>query len=114
MKKILFIIPTMEFGGAERVLSNILIHLNKSDYTPTLLLFNKKGYYLNLLPKDLSIIDLNCSHTKNPLNFFIRIFKLKQHLHSNKYDYVLSFTSISNLTVLITKLISKNTFIKNN
>lgn len=57
MKKILFIMNDLECGGAQKALISLLDNINYRKYDVDLLLFNKKGIYLNDLPKDVNILD---------------------------------------------------------
>ncbi len=43
--KIAFFLPTLEVGGAERITINLLKNFNKSDFTLSLVLGEKKGYF---------------------------------------------------------------------
>jgi len=61
---ILFIIPSFRGGGSERVILNILTHINKKTFKPTLALLQKEGPYLSDLPDDIDIIDLKCSRIR--------------------------------------------------
>ncbi|WP_421273025.1 glycosyltransferase [Aeromonas taiwanensis] len=49
-KKVLFLMETLEGGGAEKVLVNILNHLDEAKYEITLLLLRYEGVYLSTLP----------------------------------------------------------------
>lgn len=64
MKTILFILPDLSQGGAERVITTIINHLDRKKYTPKLILFEKKGFYLSYLKDDVEIIELNVSRIR--------------------------------------------------
>lgn len=57
MKKVrlLFVLPTLKGGGAERVVCNLMNGLNKDIFEINLFLFNKKGVYWNLIDKKINI-----------------------------------------------------------
>lgn len=57
MKKVrlLFVLPTLKGGGAERVVCNLMNGLNKDIFEINLFLFNKKGVYWNLIDKEINI-----------------------------------------------------------
>lgn len=57
-KKIFFLLPGLTFGGAERVIFTLCNYLNREDFQPYLVLFNKEGMPLELLKDDVQIIDL--------------------------------------------------------
>lgn len=59
MKKVLFISPSLVGAGAERVLCNILNNLDRSRFDVTLLLVLKAdNKFLDILAKDIKVIDL--------------------------------------------------------
>lgn len=57
MKKVrlLFVLPTLKGGGAERVVCNLMNGLNKDIFEINLFLFNEKGVYWNLIDKEINI-----------------------------------------------------------
>ncbi len=77
--KIVFIIPTLGMGGAERVIVNLLRHLNRSKFEPVLIVLNfKDSVYLEDLPPDLMRFDLKCNRARYALPKIIRLlWKLK-------------------------------------
>lgn len=56
MKKILFVIPTLRDGGAERSLVNLLTELPPEKYDIDLLLFKMQGTFLSQIPQNVHII----------------------------------------------------------
>ena len=65
-KKILFIMPSLSGGGAEKVLIDILKHFDYASYEVTLFLEFKEGTYLNDLPNEVRLLAL---HPKNTIWF---------------------------------------------
>lgn len=57
MKKILFVIHALEYGGAERSLVNLLNELPQDKYAVDLLLFQRKGDFLAQLPTWVHVLD---------------------------------------------------------
>ena len=57
MKKILFVIHALEYGGAERSLVNLLNELPQDKYAVDLLLFQRKGDFLAQLPPWVHVLD---------------------------------------------------------
>lgn len=57
MKKILFVIYSMGYGGAEKSLVNLLNELPGNTYEVDLLLFQKKGDFLMQLPSWVRVLD---------------------------------------------------------
>lgn len=56
-------IPSMREGGAERVTLTLAVALARSDVSVDLVLAKAEGAYLDEIPVELPIIDLNRSHT---------------------------------------------------
>ena len=58
MKKMLFVMPTISCGGAEKALVELLKNINYSEYQVDLLLFRKDDmHYLNEIPSKVNILD---------------------------------------------------------
>lgn len=55
-KKLLFIIPNLNSGGAEKALLSLLQTLDFDAYEVDLLLFKKEGIFLNQLPKEVHLL----------------------------------------------------------
>lgn len=69
-KNILFIIPSLSAGGGEKSLINLLEQIDYSKYNVDLFILNKRGLFLDFVPKEVSILD-------TPRN--LEIFKLSIH-----------------------------------
>lgn len=74
MKKILFFLPNLAGGGAERVAVNIIRQLDKVDFSISLVLVNRSGKYLDLIPEHVKVYDLESKKT------ILSIFKLRRLL----------------------------------
>ena len=57
MKKLLFVMHSMGYGGAEKSLVNLLNELPENTYEVDLLLFQRKGDLLNQLPSEVNVLD---------------------------------------------------------
>lgn len=57
MKKILFVIPALGGGGAERSLVNLLNEMPSNMYEIDLLLFKKVGMFLSQVPEYVNVLD---------------------------------------------------------
>jgi len=57
MKKLLFVIYSMGYGGAEKSLANLMNELPENIYEVDLLLFQKKGDFLTQLPSWVNVLD---------------------------------------------------------
>ncbi len=106
-KKIIFIIPSMSGGGAERVFTILLKYIDKSKFSPILILLKKEGKYLEDIPKNIEVIDLNVTRTR------YAFFKIIKTIYNIKPDIVFSTLGQLNLLIAIIRpLFSKNiTFI---
>jgi len=82
--KILFFLPNLNGGGAEKVTVNILRKLNKDKYDLHLVLTEKKGQYLDLIPNYVQIHDLKVSKT------VFSILKLRHKILEIRPDIVFS------------------------
>ena len=58
MKKILFVMPSLDSGGAERSLVNLLNIIDLKKYKIDLLLFKKEGLFLKQVPKEVNVLDV--------------------------------------------------------
>lgn len=57
MRKVLFVIYSMKYGGAEKSLVNLLQELPEDKYEVDVLLFQKKGDFLLNMPKWVNVLD---------------------------------------------------------
>jgi glycosyltransferase involved in cell wall biosynthesis len=96
--KILFIVPSMRGGGAERVMITLLNHLDRSRFDPILALVKKEGSLLDKLPSDLPIIDLNARNARYAI---IKIIRLAWSI---KPDVVFSTLGYLNLLIALIKI----------
>lgn len=69
MKKIsiIFILPDLNAGGAERIVTTIANHLPREKFEPKILLLRKEGAYLDILQNDVAIIDIKTERIRNSL-----------------------------------------------
>ncbi|QGQ47217.1 glycosyltransferase [Metabacillus sediminilitoris] len=58
MRKILFVIDSLNSGGAEKSLISLLSMLDFKKYEVDLLMFSQEGLYLPLLPKKVNVLDV--------------------------------------------------------
>ena len=92
-KRILFFLPFMNGGGAERVILTLLTHLSRDKYEPILVMMKNEGRYLSLIPKDIEVIDLKASQAR------YAIFKIIKIIREKKPDTV--FTTLAYLNLII-------------
>ena len=56
MRKILFVIPSMRIGGAEKSLVNLLNLIDLNEYDVNLLMFKPEGDLLQQIPSGIHIL----------------------------------------------------------
>lgn len=81
-KKIFFLLPGLTFGGAERVIFTLCNYLNREDFQPYLVLFNKEGMPLELLNENVQVIDLKVDRIR------FAIFKVLSLIRKEKPNIV--------------------------
>lgn len=106
MKKILFFIPTLGEGGAERVLVNLVNNLDTSKYEITVFTLFNDGIYRNELKKNIFYKYYFKRSFRGNIHFFKilnprLLFKI---MISDKYDIIISY-----LEGPTTRIISGNT-----
>ncbi|WAT23985.1 glycosyltransferase [Aerococcus urinaeequi] len=104
MKKVVFLMPQLGGGGAERVVSNIISHLNYEKYEIYLILVHNQGDYLDKLPNEVKKIVLKASQTRYVY------FELIKTLRIISPDIVLSTLRGLSLLLLMAKpFLKRNT-----
>lgn len=78
-KKILFVIDSLHSGGAEKSLVSLLSLLDYSKFEVYLLLFNKSGLYLPLVPKQINILEVP-SYFNGCQSIKMKLAKLKNSI----------------------------------
>ncbi len=96
--KIMFIMPSLSGGGAERVMLSLLKHINREKFDPILVLMKKDGRFLDSLPDGIRVIDLNSSSAR------YAIFKIAKSIRATKPDIVFSTLGYLNLLIAIIRV----------
>lgn len=105
-KSIIFILPDLETGGAERIVTTIANHLPRDRFSPSILLLRKEGAYLDLLKPDVEIIDIQTPRIRNSLKPILLEIKRR------KPDIVFSgFGEVNAYLSLFIRLFPKTKFI---
>jgi glycosyltransferase involved in cell wall biosynthesis len=108
-RSLLFIVPSLNGGGAERTLINLLQKIDYSNYKIDLISILNKGPYLKQIPSDVRLYTaLNNEFFYKFLSFLHRKFKLPivfkyflpKSLQNKKYDIAISYLD-SNFTDLL-------------
>lgn len=108
MKKIsiLFILPDLETGGAERIVTTIANNLPRETFEPKILLLRKEGGYLEFLKDDVEIIDIKTSRIRHSLK------PILNEIRKRKPDIVFSgFGEVNAYLALFIKFFPKTKFI---
>jgi len=100
-KRIIFFLPNLHGGGAERVAVNMLRILDTELFDIHLVLVKKSGEYLDLLPNYIKVHDLKASKT------LFSIFKLKSKIDEIKPDIVYSSLLMANIVLYLSLLFCK-------
>lgn len=105
--RVLFVISTLQFGGAERVLS-ILASRFAEDHEVCVLRFDDKKPFYDLNPKiKLESLNLGVSDygmIGNLKKRFGKIFAIRKAIKKGNFDLVISFMDSTNLLVLLAHL----------
>ena len=90
MKKIFFVIPTLQGGGAEKVISKLVLNLDKKKYKISVVVFDlSKQIYLK--QKNINIFHLGNKKITLGIYNFLKLIKLKARFN---YKYGQSFKFI--------------------
>ena len=102
-RRVLFMIPTLSGGGAERVIVTILRHLDRSRFLPILAVVNtRNAAFIEDVPDDVQLIDLQCARVRYALP---KILKL---MWKQRPDVVLSTLGHLNLALAILRPLLPN------
>ena len=93
-KKIIFFLPLMSGGGAERVTINIIKKLDRDSFEPYLVLGTKSlGNSIHLIPKDIHLYDLQTDKT------IYSILKLREIIKKIKPYFIYTSLNRSHIAV---------------
>jgi len=96
-KKLAIVVPSLRGGGAERVMVNIIRHIDTSKFDIRLILIKKEGPYVQFIPEHIPVIDLNSNRVR------FAIVKLIKELNKYKPDVILSTLGYLNLALISIK-----------
>ncbi len=72
-RRVLFILPSLGGGGAERAVVNLLRHFDRSRFEPHLALLEKSGPYLKDLAADVPVHDLKTPRVRYAIPALVRL-----------------------------------------
>ncbi len=105
LNKIMFFLPTLGGGGAERTVIQLANNLVQQGHHVDVVVCDLNGDKAKLLPEvnaQIQLIDLNCGRV------FRAIQPLKQLLKAVQYDAVIATQSHSNIVCVIAKRLAKS------
>lgn len=112
MKKIVIVINSLESGGAERVVSNLL-NSWVDKYDCYLILIHNKIFYD--LDEKIKILHLNELDTKSGIRKFFALpilsYKLSKIIKEHKFDRIISFLTRANYINVLSNIFVKHTSI---
>lgn len=97
IKKIAFVLPSFQAGGAERVMITIANHLDRERFEPVIIVFHDDGPLRGIVAKDIHVASLNSKKVSYGAFAFIK------EIRAVKADLVLSTMAYLNMVVLMTK-----------
>jgi glycosyltransferase involved in cell wall biosynthesis len=90
-KKIVFILPSLNSGGAEKVIVSLCNNLDYEKFEIVLVVLNKEGIFKKQLGDSYTVIDLKCPRVRNIF------FKIRKIIQKEKPDIV--FTTLGHLNL---------------
>jgi len=76
--KVLFVLPTLDGGGAERVFVHLLNHLNRERFEVALVLGLRRGTYLADLRDDIEVIELGALQSAKVVTSLARVVRRRR------------------------------------
>lgn len=100
-KKIAFFVPSLNGGGAERVMLILANKFSENDFRIDLILAKKEGPYLSEVGPKVNIVDLKSSNVPQGL------FPLIKYLKKEKPDVLISTLAHANVVAVLAKILSR-------
>lgn len=100
-KKISFLLPNLRGAGVEKVVINLANTMHSKGYSVDILLFKKEGANLELLNKNINIVEL---HSNRAL---FSLFKIAKYFKHNNTNMISSYNHTS-IIAIIAKILSMN------
>ncbi len=97
MKKILFVIHQLNFGGAQRVLINIMNNIDRDKYKVELVVFQERDELANTINNDILIHKLNVSNIRKGI---FKLYKLINTINPN-----IVFSGIAHVNLMLAVMI---------
>ncbi len=92
VKKVLFMLSSMNIGGVEKSLLSLLSVIPKDKYNITILLLEKKGGFLEYLPQWVKVEETNWFQDIKPILMDSPYETIKSYIKKRKYHKILGFS----------------------
>ncbi|MHA1294490.1 MAG: glycosyltransferase, partial [Promethearchaeota archaeon] len=103
----MFVISSLGYGGAERVVINLINHLDRNKFESLLVIFNNKLDLKSNLNVHIKIV---CLGKKERWHFLRIILKLRKVINNYKPDSVISFLQYTNIVTILSTLFQKRNY----
>lgn len=102
--KLLFVLPSLEGGGAERIVCNLMSALDKNIFDINLFLFTNKGVYWNLLSDNINVFFGNENEKNSKLMVVKNLYRISKNM-----DIIIGSMELmpTYFSVLVGKLLNK-------
>ena len=105
LKWVSFIIPTLPGGGAERVIIQLLQHIDRKRFSPCLVLFQEKGTLMKDLPSDVKLYAFIKKDYVHGLKQLLELIKLASLIKRTKPRVIVSFMWYTNVISLLARML---------
>lgn len=92
-RTVLFLLPSMAGGGSERVCATLMSHLDRTRWQPSLVLLERSGPFLDLIPKDVAVKNIGVGRARKALPALVRTIR------AQRPDLV--FTTMAHMNLLL-------------
>lgn len=106
-KKIVFFVGSMNWGGAEKVISILANHYAEQGWDTTIVML-LSGNVVYKLDSRISLVSFSRENRSRMSNVFYWIKSIKKLIKNKKPDVIVSFVCRINILVLIAKIFSKH------
>ncbi|WP_167568949.1 glycosyltransferase [Brevibacillus migulae] len=87
--RIVFVMPNLAGGGAERVMVTVLRHLDRSRFEPILMTVELSGPYVALIPEDVQVVNLQAGRVRHAWRKMVKeINRLQPAVVMSTMDYM--------------------------
>lgn len=87
--KIIFILPSLNGGGAEKVVLNIIKKIDKKKFEAELLVFNKSGPLISFIPKYVNLVSFQKKRLRHCfIPLIMHLYKKKPNIIFSTFGYI--------------------------